>query len=93
MPFTKNNTSSVGRRKRSVAWWSKPDSAFVTLNGAAKASGLPLQFLRKSVSAGYLPHMKFAGSKLLFINRTDLATFLNRTDTSNGGAVPSKYGR
>lgn len=94
MPFTKQNQASYTRKKRSPAWWSKPDSPFVTLNGAAKVSGLPLAFLRKSVTAGYLPFMRFSGSKLLFVNRTDLHTFLNRTDISgSGGVVPSKYGR
>lgn len=94
MPFTKQNQASYTRKKRSPAWWSKPDSPFVTLNGAAKVSGLPLAFLRKSVIGGYLQVMRFNGSKLLFVNRTDLLLFLNRTDINgSGGAVPSKYGR
>lgn len=93
MPFTKQNIGTMTRKKRSPAWWSKPDSPFVTINGAAKASGLPLAFLRKSVTAGYLPFMRFSGSKLLFINRTDLYTFLNRTDSSPSGGAVTKYGR
>lgn len=62
-------------KERSGNWYSRPDSPFLTIAGAARVSGLPNQFIRKVVYQGLIPTLK-VNAKVYFIRRTDLENWI-----------------
>ena len=62
-------------KERNGNWYSRPDSPFVTIAGAAVATGLPMQFIRKVVQQGLIPVIK-VNAKVVFIRRTDLENWV-----------------
>jgi hypothetical protein len=65
-------------KDRSANWYSRPDSPFLTIAGAALVSGLPMQFIRKVVLQGLIPTLK-VNKKVVFIRRTDLENWIAGT--------------
>ena len=76
MPFMKKD--GTPSKKRAGNWYSRPDSPFLTIAGAAQVSGLPLQFIRKVVQQGLIPALK-VNAKVVFIRRTDLENWVAGT--------------
>ena len=76
MVFKKKDGSPS--KERSGNWYSRPDSPFLTIAGAALASGLPMQFIRKVVQQGLIPTLK-VNAKVVFIRRTDLENWVAGT--------------
>lgn len=76
MPFMKKD--GTPSKKRTGNWYSRPDSPFLTIAGAAQVSGLPMQFIRKVVQQGLIPALK-VNAKVVFIRRTDLENWVAGT--------------
>lgn len=78
MPFTKGNrVQKPGRRKSQ--WFTSNESPFLTLQGAVRATGLPLHFLKRAILSGLLKTVELGHSRVTFIRRSDLSDFTGQS--------------